>query len=412
MILEDSVLEDVIGISRPWRISGFEFDGIDTVHIELEYVKSLRDAAPACPKCGSAETSYYDTVEKTWRHTDMCDQICMIHGKVPRIRCKSCGKVSGVKVPWSSESISKYTDSFEDKVIRLAKAMPVVEVCREMRLDDSTVWTIIDRYVERRMAGQDLSGVHTYYVDEKAIRKGHKYLSTFLDQDHKVIYVGENNDSETVRMFREHLEAHKGQAFNIKHISMDMSKAYKKGADENFPDAKVTYDRFHVAEHATEAVNDVRRREYSYLLMAEDEERINCLKGQRYLFLKNHKNLDDEGKEKVRGLLGMFPDLGRVYVFKESLRGVWEMPTKYDAHCYIERWISEAKATCISELVKLANLVESHKTGILNWYDSHISNGVMEGFNSVLQAFKGRARGYRSFERYRTMIYLRGSEMC
>ena len=104
MRLEDSVLADVLGISEPWKISGFEFDGIDTVHIELEYVKSLRDAAPVCPECGSAETSYYDMVKETWRHTDMCDQICMIHGKVPRIRCKSCGKVSMVKTPKPSRS--------------------------------------------------------------------------------------------------------------------------------------------------------------------------------------------------------------------------------------------------------------------------------------------------------------------
>ncbi len=54
-------------------------------------------------------------------------------------------------------------------------------VCREMRVDSSTAWTILDRYVERCMKSHSLEHVHTYYVDEKAISKGHEYLSTFLD---------------------------------------------------------------------------------------------------------------------------------------------------------------------------------------------------------------------------------------
>ncbi len=83
---------------------------------------------------------------------------------------------------------------------------------------------------------------------------------------------------------------------------------------------------------------------------------------------------------------------------------LWSSPL-YDARTYLLKWIEDAKDTGIKELLKLVDLVESHMKGILNWYESWINNGVMEGFNSVLQAFKGRARGYRSFERYRTMIY-------
>ena len=90
---------------------------------------------------------------------------------------------------------------------------------------------------------------------------------------------------------------------------------------------------------------------------------------------------------------------------------LWSSPF-YDARTYLLKWIKDAKDTGIKELLKLVDLVESHMEGILNWYESRINNGVMEGFNSVLQAFKGRARGYRSFERCRTMIYLRSSGLC
>ena len=48
-------LEDVIGITKPWRVISAEFDGVDTVNVELEYVKSQRPEAPDCPECGSSE---------------------------------------------------------------------------------------------------------------------------------------------------------------------------------------------------------------------------------------------------------------------------------------------------------------------------------------------------------------------
>lgn len=403
-------ISEVIGIVEPWSVSSVTLvEGEEVVNVKLEYDREKRPNPPHC-ECGG-ECGYYDMVRKTWRHTDLCEYICNIEGDVPRVRCKSCGKVFRVSAPWASDSISRYTHRFEMQLIRLAKEMPISAVSREMRVDDSTVWTILDRYVQRRMESHNLEHVHTYYVDEKAMRKGHDYLSTFLDQDHRVIFVGEGNSSDVIHDFMRYLEAHGGSVDNIRHVSMDMSGGFKKGNAECFPDAKVTFDRFHVVRHMTDAVNEVRRREYSNLLRAQEEER-KALKGQRFLLLRNHKDLGDSERDSIKDLMSMFPDLGRTYIQKESLRATWGMEHKYDARDFLTRWIKESIDTGIKELIRVANTIERHMDGILNWYESRISNGVMEGFNSVLQAIKGRARGYRSFERYRTMIYLRSSGIC
>jgi Transposase len=37
-----------------------------------------------------------------------------------------------------------------------------------------------------------------------------------------------------------------------------------------------------------------------------------------------------------------------------------------------------------------------HRDGILAWFDSRIANGLIEGINSLVQAAKAKARGYRS----------------
>jgi len=43
---------------------------------------------------------------------------------------------------------------------------------------------------------------------------------------------------------------------------------------------------------------------------------------------------------------------------------------------------------------------------MLQWYESRINNGILEGINSLAQAAKAKARGYRSLRKFITMIYI------
>ena len=75
MVQLNSFLEDVIWITKPWRVSSVDFDTKGVVNVELEYMKIQRPKVPECLEYGSLETSYYDMVEKSWRHADMGDQV-------------------------------------------------------------------------------------------------------------------------------------------------------------------------------------------------------------------------------------------------------------------------------------------------------------------------------------------------
>jgi hypothetical protein len=50
--------------------------------------------------------------------------------------------------------------------------------------------------------------------------------------------------------------------------------------------------------------------------------------------------------------------------------------------------------------------VEEHWDGIISWHASRISNGLLEGTNSLIQAAKARARGYRSKRKMIAITYL------
>ena len=57
-------------------------------------------------------------------------------------------------------------------------------------------------------------------------------------------------------------------------------------------------------------------------------------------------------------------------------------------------------------MIEAARTIKRHWDGILRWFDSRIANGLIEGINSLVQAAKAKARGYRSMRNLKAMVYL------
>jgi len=59
----------------------------------------------------------------------------------------------------------------------------------------------------------------------------------------------------------------------------------------------------------------------------------------------------------------------------------------------------------LAEMQAVKSMVEEHWDGIIRWQESKINNGILEGLNSVLQAAKRKARGYK-YAYFKTIAYL------
>ena len=55
---------------------------------------------------------------------------------------------------------------------------------------------------------------------------------------------------------------------------------------------------------------------------------------------------------------------------------------------------------------QVAYTIKRHWNGIVNWIYYKIANGILEGFNSIFQAAKAKARGYKRPDTIKAMIYL------
>jgi transposase len=305
-------------------------------------------------------------------------------------------------VPWSRPR-SGFTLLFDAFIMELAASMTVNEIAQLVDEHDTRLQRIINHYVDEARAKENYSDVENIGIDETSSKKGHNYITLFVDlEESKVLYVTEGKDASTVDKFYIDYILHQGDPESIKNICCDMSPAFIKGSEVNFPQAKITYDKFHVMKKINEAVDQVRR-----------EERYNndLLKKTRYIWLKNPENLTENQKEKFASLSNMNLKTLRAYNLKLALQEFWEINDVTTAASYLQKWYLWGIRSRLEPMKKAAEFINRHWQGIMQYVTSKINNGILEGINSVIQTVKRKARGFRNTKNSITAIYLKCSKL-
>lgn len=389
------VFQQALGLMPPWRIEEAEFDA-EAGRLDL-YLDFPPGSEFSCPICEREGCKAYDTTEKTWRHLNFFEHRTYLHARVPRAECAECG-VKLVEVPWAREG-SGFTLLFEAFLLALVKEMPVAAVARLMGEHDTRLWRILHHYVDRAREEADFSEVRRVGVDEKSAKRGQSYITLFCDlEEAKVLFATEGNDHTAFGLFRIDLMAHGGRVEQIEEFCMDMSAAFVKGARLQFPEAGIVFDKFHVMKLVNDAVDEVRRE--------EKEERPE-LKRSRYVWLKNPTNLTKKQEALLEALIPSKLGLktARAYRIKLALQEFWTLPPEL-AEDFLKRWYFWATHSQLAPIIRVAKTLKRHWDGILHWFHARISNGILEAINSLVQAAKAKARGYRTIRNLITMTYL------
>ncbi|MBX6365718.1 MAG: ISL3 family transposase [Gemmatimonadetes bacterium] len=389
------LFQQALGLQWPWYVVSSEFVVAERrldVSIDFE-----RGGTFSCPECGRGGCTAWDTKEKVWRHLNFFEHEAYLHVRVPRVRCERCG-VKLVEVPWARHG-SGFTLLFEAMVLALVKEMPVRAVARLVGEHDTRIGRVVHHYVERARSEADFSGVRQVGIDETASKRGHNYITLFVDvEGPRLLFATEGRDHTTLAAFREDLEAHGGTAAGVEEFCLDMSPAYLKGLAAEFPEAGITFDKFHVMKLLGEAVDAVRR---------EERRSRPELKGSRYVWLKNPENLTQRQLALLDGL--DLPRLNlrtaRAYHLRLAFQEFWDLEEDF-AEAYLKRWYFWATHSRLAPMIKVARTIRLHWDGVLHWFRTRVSNGILEGINSLIQAAKAKARGYRSTRNLITIAYL------
>ena len=81
------------------------------------------------------------------------------------------------------------------------------------------------------------------------------------------------------------------------------------------------------------------------------------------------------------------------------------METEEEATAFLVDWCKTVDEGDCEPFKKFSRTVQVHWRGIINFCETSISNGILEGINSKIQLAKRRARGYRCVKNLINMVY-------
>lgn len=388
----------LLGLESPWIVARVEV-GVKDQQINV-WAEHAENARWECPKCKTKLTLYDHAEERSWRHLDSCQFRTFLQARIPRVDCPKHG-VRQVRVPWA-EPRSRFTALFVRFAIDVLLETSVKGATKLLRISWEEAWALMQRAVERGQSRKRRRVITHIGVDEKAVAKGQRYMTLVNDLDRATVeYIADERTKGSLDGFFEGLTPR--QLEGIEAVAMDMWEPFILSVKANVPDAekKIVFDKFHIVQHMTEAVDLVRRGENRILREAGDT----SLVGSKYIWLYGFENLPEKHQERFDTLAALNLKTGRAWALKESLRSLWKNPNRTWAQDHWLSWNSWATRSRLKPVVAVAGMIRRHLANVMTYFRHRITNAVAEGLNSKIQGIKKRAYGFRNKDNFKTAIY-------
>jgi transposase len=182
-------------------------------------------------------------------------------------------------------------------------------------------------------------------------------------------------------------------------LSIDMSPAFIKGVNKHLPNARITFDKFHVIAHASTAIDKMRRLE---------QKTDPSLKGLRWALLKDRQRLSADQRADLDAFVAQATTrrTARAWLYREQLRDVLDRKQINVVSTMLKRWCTNVARSKVEPMKQVAKMIRTHFDGVIAWAQTRQTNGFLEAINGLFQAAKRKARGYGRFKTMRTVIFL------
>lgn len=321
--------------------------------------------------------------------------------EIRRVFCLGCNKVKQETLEFLADN-PFYTKRFAFYVGKRCNSQTIKDVAGELRLDWKTVKELEKQYLREKLRRAGKPDPKIIGIDEISIRKGHSYRIVVSDLEKKraIWFGGKDRSEESMNLFYSGLGLHKTRKIRL--AVMDMWKAFENATRCHAPQAAILYDKFHVIRHLNDALDKVRKSEYTRL-SGKDRKFI---KGQKYTLLSHRENLTIDGRKVLKTLLTANKRLNTAYVLKETFGQLWSYTSEAWARKFFDNWKTSLKWQRLKPYEKFAELVERHWGGIAAFCkpENKVSLGFVEGLNNKIRVIQRRAYGLRDEEYLRLKI--------
>jgi len=386
----EQIFAMALSLGKPWFIREIQFHKeTSRLDIYLSFTKGYKFEMD-----DGKEYTAYDTVEKSWQHLNFFQHECYLHARVPKVK-QADGKIKTQAVPWARKG-SGFTLMFEAfAMLLIENEMPVNKAAKILQVYPNRLWNVFSYWISIAHQEDSIEGLDKIGFDETSVKKGHNYVTTMVDlEQRRVLFATPGKGADCIKQSVDYLEDKEIDPSSIKQVCIDMSPSFISGCSNHLPNADITFDKFHVMKEVNNAMDELRKLER----IGND-----MLKKHKYTFLKN--KLSPKIEEERNLLMELYPKLGEGYRLKHLFNDFWDIEDKQEAEGYLAFWCDLADESGIFPFQKVVNTIKAHWSGIINYIESRINNGILEGLNSIIQLAKKRARGYRNINNFINMIY-------
>lgn len=387
----------LLGLAAPWTVGDVKL-AVEKQRVDV-WVAHGAGLSWSCPQCSYTGSLHDHSDERTWRHLDSCMFLTYLHARIPRVRCPEHG-VMQVRVPWA-EPHSRFTLLFERLAVEVLRHSHVQGAAAILRLSWDEVMLLMERAVARGQKRQQPKSLpRKLGIDEKHTSCG--VLTLVNDLAHGcVAQVLPGKKKEPLKEYLSFFSQE--QREQVTAVALDMCDTFYAAVAETIPEAtdKIVYDRFHVMQHVSKAVNKVRSQESAQLARRGDER----LKGSRFVWLYSAENVPAEQLEWLEQLKADKLQTGRAWALKELLRSLWQCTDRAQAKAVFYKWYGWAIRSRLEPMKDVAQRLRSRISNILTYLEHRITNACSEGLNGAISTLIRRAYGYRNLRNLTTVIY-------
>jgi transposase len=380
-------------------LKGVKYISTRYIHGSVVFHAEVTRTIERCPVCNSWKTHRKKgTKNRFLRMIPIGARPSFLDIKIWRIYCEDCQSLRWPKLPFA-EGKKRHTKRFAQFAIDLLHWMTISGTAKVLSVGWDLIKDLHKAHLQRRYKSPPLKDLKYLGIDEFSIRKGHNYMSIFVDlETGRILHAVEGKSGNDIVPF---LKVIKRRSRNLQAIAMDMSTGFISAVEEHLPFVPIVFDHYHVSALMNKGIEEVRREQQAQL----DDEEGRYLKGSRFLLLKNYEKLDEEKQDRLQSLLEVNAPLFTIHTMKEQLREFWEKDSIEEAITFLDAWCTDAENSTVKPLKKIAKTLMHHSHGLLNYYFHRISCGLVEGINNKIKTLKRQAYGFRDMAYFKLRLY-------
>jgi len=343
-----------------------------------------------CGGCGRLMHKVQDVREREIRDLPWSVYRATVVVEVHRVQCPDCG-VRAEKIE-QLPSKAPFSKRFEEIVGQACESAAASQVARRFQLPETTVRAMDMRYLERWDRHRRKPALRQMGVDEIYRGKNDKFLTVVSNlETGEPLWFGKERKKETLdEFFRTQLRS--GQRKRIEAACVDMWEPFRLSIEQWAPQCRIVYDKFHIIQHANDAVDEVRRAEF----FRKGPKMRDLIKGKKWLLLSRWKNLAPNQRGVLNRLFQLNRRVFKAYMLKESLERLWDYRYEGAMVNYLKKWMDQLRWQRLPSFQKLAEMLLKHLDGILNYCRTKVRFGVVEAINGNIRMLINRGRGYQN----------------